>query len=86
MTSQTENSMSPTALSNNGSPMTSQANVYGTDMMGGAAPAGMINPMMLMGNNNGMNMSNEGGGNDLTQYQAMMMMMMQQQQRPFNGD
>lgn len=84
MTSQTENSMSPTALSNNGSPMTSQANVYGTDMMGGA-PAGMINPMMLMGNNNGMNMSNE-GGNDLTQYQAMMMMMMQQQQRPFNGD
>jgi hypothetical protein len=82
MVSQAENTMSPVALSANGSPMTSQANVYGGDMMGNA---GMINPMMLMGNNNGMNMGAE-GGNDLANYQAMMMMMMQQQQRSFNGD
>lgn len=81
MTSQAENSMSPPSHSANGSPMTSQANAYGADMMG--AP-GMINPAMLMGGgggNNGMNMGGAEGGNDLANYQAMMMMMMQQQQQ-----
>lgn len=67
--------------------MTSQANVYGSDMMGAN---GMINPMMLMGNQNGMNMAGAEGGTDLANYQAMMMMMLQQQQqqqqRSFNGD
>jgi hypothetical protein len=81
MTSQAENSMSPTSHSANGSPMTSQANAYGADMMG--AP-GMINPAMLMGGNNGMNMGGAEGGSDLANYQAMMMMMMQQQQRQGN--
>jgi hypothetical protein len=66
--------------------MTSQANVYGTDMIGGN---GMINPMMLMGNQNGMNIGGTEGSNDFANYQAMMMMMLQQQQqqqRGFSGD